>query len=764
MNILIDKGWRLRVTPPGATAPVEIPAQVPGNVMGDLQRAEIIPDPYFGCNSADLRPWEYVDWEYVTQVTIPEYPANEPLELCFNGIDTLATIYFDDEQIGESDNMFMVQRFALPKCAVGSTHTLRVKIRSALLAAMRYPYPPQIDAEVYNYEALYLRRARHTFGWDIFPRIVGAGLWRPVELRSVPQWRWEHTYLHTFKLEENLARLVLHWKFALPQGERLEGLRAVLTMELDGQKHTLEFTPNFIAGRNYINVPSPQLWWPMGSGKQPLYNCRLELQRDGQVLTTSQWHTGIRTVKLDRTETVQEENARFRFVVNGKPIFIHGSNWVPVTAMHGENEPALVKRAVAMWSELNCNMLRIWGGGVYEDPLLYEECDRRGILIWQDFMVACEHAPLDEEYLNRISVEARQVIQRLRQHASLALWSGDNECDSMMYWHAKITGRCKPSYNRLTREIFPRILDQEDPYRDYLPSSPYISDILWDNGLGDTGAPEQHLWGPRDYWKSKFYFKHKAKFASEMGYHGMPSRESLEKFIPADQLDGSRVDNPYWLIHAAQPYGDIKGPYAYRIALMETQIKEAFGALPANTDEFIQASQFCQGEGFKFFIEFFRMRKPDTGGLIWWNIIDGWPQISDAVVDFYGNRKLAWHFIKCSQQPVLLACNEPTNAGKLPVMAMNNSTQPVRGSYEVHTVEGKSLVSGHYTLAADADSQMLAEIPLDAMNNQEMLIITWKIDGEETTHANHYLYGPNPFSLGQYRQWWDVVKKEVYGL
>ena len=751
--------WQLRYLDPVTQAPQEIPAQVPGNVVGDLMRAGKVPDIYYAHNTSLLRPYEYIDWEYVTEFGVPELPADdETVELCFEGIDTLAEIVLNGVSVGRTDNMLIEHHLAVPREVLKEAgNVLQVKIASSLNAAREYEVTPGEQSLPYNYEGLHLRRAMHTYGWDICPRVVGAGLWRPVEVRYLGPRRWTRAYLHTDALREAGAAMMLDWSFTLPRTEHFEGYSALLTMTCGTQRFTHEFPLRFCHGSQHFILPKPKLWWPVGAGEQNLYDCALELRKDGQAVDTAAWQTGVRKIKLDRTDNFDAQgNGRFRFIVNGEPIFIRGSNWVPTEALHGENSERVVKD-LELWTDLGCNMLRCWGGGIYEDNEFFAECDRRGILVWQDFMLACEAPPQDAAFLEAMRREATAVVRRLRHHACLALWSGDNECDCLRYWGG--LDRFPPSVNRVTREVLPQVLVREDPSRDYLPSSPYICDAVWAAGGTLDDVPEQHLWGPRDYWKSDYYTKYKAVFASEMGYHGMPEMASLRQFLPPEALKVT-LDDVDWNCHAAQPFEDMHGAYSYRIELMHTQIKSAFGRVPEKLEDFVAASQFVQAEAMKFFLESFRLRKPVTSGLIWWNVIDCWPQISDAVVDYYYRKKPAYYYLRTSQQLVCLMCREPKD-GKVEVAAVNDRLEPVSGTYRVTEYGSKeTLLEGKFLLPANAGATTLGTISAgDYAAKPRMLLREWTLEGETKPGRNHYLLGKAPYRLEEYQAMYQCVKQ-----
>lgn len=309
--------------------------------------------------------------------------------------------------------------------------------------------------------------------------------------------------------------------------------------------------------------------------------------------------------------------------------------------------------------------------------------------------MACGVYPDTVRMKQQLEEEARIIVRRLRSHASICLWAGDNECDCFYYYD---TGkRVDPNVNALTREILPRVLRSEDLSRPYLPSSPYISSRSYENE-DPMRTPEQHLWGPRDYFKGHFYHDHIATFASEMGYHGCNSPEGLRKFIPEEYLWPEK-NNPMWLYHAASPELT-DSPYTYRIALMSSQIGYVFKQEPQNLDEYARMSQICQAEAKKFFVESFRSHKGVRNGLIWWNIMDNWPQLSDAVVDYNFYKKLAYFYIRRSQQPLCLMMDD--KSGELALYAVNDYQTGKTIQYQVTDVDtGAVVAAGSSVIAAD---------------------------------------------------------------
>ena len=535
MKRYLDSNWNLSFTTLEGKH-YEIPAQVPGNVTGDLFRANIIPDPYFGCNSNLLRPYEFIDWQYSTKFQAPSLKKGEWLRIDLEGIDTVFELRINGKVVGTGKNMFIPHHFDITDhIRQNAENELSVKIEGSVQYARKFKRPSNVSASEYNYEGLYIRRPQHTYGWDIAPRLVGAGIWRPVSIEIIEPTRWTDVYLCTASLKKRSAYMILDWSFET-ESISLDGFSAMLRLTCGEQEFEYRFTPRFITGKTSFDLPDPRLWEPAGYGKQNLYQAELYLYRNGKEVSVKKFRTGIRTVRLEHTEMgCSDGDGKFQFYVNEKPVFIKGSNWVPFEALHGEH-PERMRKALDLFAEAGCNTVRCWGGNVYEDDDFFDYCDELGLLVWQDFMFACEFAPLDPDFLEQVREEAECIVKKLRHHPSLALWCGDNECDEKILWAPEFSRRL-PSENRITREILPRAVAAFDPARDYLPSSPYITDAakIFDKHYE---IPEQHLWGPRDNFKSNFYKDNKAIFASEIGYHGMPCLDSIRRFIPENELNG----------------------------------------------------------------------------------------------------------------------------------------------------------------------------------------------------------------------------------
>lgn len=716
-------------------------AVVPGSFELDMERAGMMEDPFFADNMLKMQPFEYMHFIYVREFQwSDEIFGGETL--LFEGIDTFADVYLNGEKIGRADNMLIPWQMPASVLKSGENE-LVVHIRPAVLEARKYEYTSLNLALKYNYDSLYVRKAASMYGWDIMPRMVSAGIWRSVSLVRRAPVHIEQAYLYTVAANEQEASLALFFELEL-QREPAYEYSLALTLSCGDQKAVFDTKVWGKCGKEHIRIAAPKLWWPRGYGEQPLYDVLVELKKNGKTVDAYAFRTGIRVVKLHRSSVVDENGkGEFCFEVNGRRVFILGTNWVPPDALpsRGDKRASEILRLV---EDIGCNAIRIWGGGRYEQESFYEECDRRGILIWHDFMMGCGNYPQTGEFIARLSEEVRSVVRQLRHHPSICLWAGDNECD-MNYWNQ--VNFTDPNLNILTRQVIPGILLNEDFTRPYLPSSPYIDEECYRCGL-DNGT-ENHLWGERIYYKAPFYRDAKALFASEIGYHGCPSPLSVYRFISSDNV-WPPDNNREWLLHASSPDPLETEPYGYRIQLMKKQIAVLFGEVSDSLEMFSLASQISQAEAMKFFIERFRSQKWERTGIIWWNICDGWPQFSDAVVDYYFTKKLAYYFIRRSQQPLCMMVDEAEN-GVHRLIVVNDTDEDCQLQYRITSMRsGNVLAQGEVRATADAAVQAAT---LKASHGQDFLLIEWTDKDKSISGRNGYLMGEPPYELADYMDW-----------
>ena len=727
----------------------KIAARVPGNIERDLFGAGVIEDPYLGTNTIEYQWIEKLHMFYYRTFNVAK-KTSEEIKLRFDGIDTAAEIFLNGKKIGETENMLISHEFDVADDIIEGENELIVHIIPACIAARKYPIEPGTRAGRNHTCGISFRKAPHMYGWDIMPRMVSGGIWKSVTLEQMSGDRIDDVYLYTAGIDLKNKRAVLSVSFNCHLAEddpkeysvRFTGVcgDSVLNNTVDMLWHTAEtFT---------FGVENVKFWWPHNYGEPNVYDYKIELLHLGEVVAEYNTRIGIRMVDLERTDLTDENGSgEFVFRVNGKKIFAMGTNWVPTDAMHSFDKDRLPD-VMPMLSDIGCNIIRVWGGNVYEDDMLYDYCDDHGIMVWQDFIMGCALYPQDEDFKSRLYIEAVCAVKRLRRHPSIVLWAGDNECDEAFFWNDKIPF-AMPSQNANTRVVLPAVLRIYDPTRPYLPSSPYLSDESVITGKRYY-ASENHLWGPRDYFKGKFYGTSICHFASETGYHGCNSPDSLKRFVSADQLwpwtdaekpeDGVLWDRskalakPDWLAHATCSVLNTTSGEMYRIPLMANQVITLFGRQPDDLDTFAYQSQISQAEAKKYFIERFRVTKWRRTGIIWWNLIDGWPQISDAVVDYYGMKKLAYHYIKRSQQPVCFIFDEP-NDGKLPLSVVNDLQEDKKISFKVTDLTNDEvLLESTVTAKADSVTPIWTKDMIEG--EKRFYLIEWELDGVK--YKNHY--------------------------
>ncbi|MGY8923304.1 MAG: glycoside hydrolase family 2 protein, partial [Flavobacteriales bacterium] len=504
----------------------KIEATVPGNVEVDLELAGLIKDPKIGNNVYELREFELYRWWYRCKFEKPKVHNGHRVELRFDGIDCITDIWLNDKRIGKTENMFVEYRFDVTDF-LKNENELFISIHSAVLEGRKYQrefWGVRYDA--LGGESVNIRKAAHAYGWDILPRLVSAGIWKDVKLEIIPPTDFKAVYWVTkaVNIEQRTASLYVDWEFAT---DRLDVDDLTLKIQILNKKQTV-FDQSFkiysTVFRNRINdLQNIDFWWPRGYGEANLYDAVLQiLDANGKILAENQQIIGIRIAKLINTDAnTRDQPGEFVFEINHEKIFVKGTNWVALDALHSRDKEH-IKPCVDMLIDLNCNMIRMWGGNVYEQDEFYDLCDMHGIMVWHDFMMGCTMYPQDDEFFKKIEEEASKAISRIRHHPSLVLWAGNNENDVSLEWEND-QPHIDPNKDIISRQLLSEMVRRLDPKTTYLPSSPYISSEafrLAGNRIDQDYAPEQHLWGPRGYYKAPYYTQNIAKFVSEIGYHG----------------------------------------------------------------------------------------------------------------------------------------------------------------------------------------------------------------------------------------------------
>ena len=764
MAVSLDGEWTLRhFAQPDFGAvrelkgvPADAPslkATVPGDAFLELEKSGVIPQLFTGTNVWAMRSWENRQWLYSRRFAAPTFDvATERAVLRFDGLDTLADVFLNGEKVASPENMQIVHRIDVTdRVRQGAENEVAVLFRSPVLEAETHVFDAHGFHSSGSVESEPLRKACHQFGWDIFPRLISAGIWRSAALDVEPRACVTDVYWITTKAraQERGAGLRVEFRTVLPFLERL-GASYRLTLTRGGRT---AFTRNYpletVVTRRGIWVDRADLWWPKSYGEAALYEARIEILggASGKIIASDVRKIGIRTVTLERDDVYSPDRpGEFLFRVNGEKIYCRGSNWVPLDMMHSRDAQHTIP-TLELFSDMNCNMVRVWGGGVYESDTFYDYCDANGILVWQDFMTGCGCFPQDNAYAAVTDAEIRSVLLRLRNHPSIALWAGNNENDQFMVGEYRGIVKIDPNVERNSRVTIPRVCWELDPVRPYLPSSEYHSP---DVAAGLARPSENHLWGARGYYKVPFYTNSPAHFVSEMGYHGMPNRSTLERMMTREGLypfkDAKFVPeswNDEYQCKASRPF--ITGDYGRnRNHLMSNQVKLMFGVPSTDLDTFIDQSQVVQAEAMKTFVELFRSRKfTRTTGLIWWNVRDGWPQLSDAVVDYFYSKKLAYWTIRNAQRDQIVMVRDDHRA-----IAVNDTRADVPGSVSIRDAASGTVVLKRDAFTVPANGTFdLGEVP---WQGQGVLLVEATLGGRP--FLNHFLYGEIPFDYAKIRR------------
>lgn len=729
-TISLNGAWALSGKPEYIedAAKITLCGQVPGCVQLDLAREGYLPaDLFMGENICKTYDYEGYEWWYERTFTAP--CERERVFLVFEGVDCVAEYFLNGVRFGQSENMLIAHEFDISRYLRDGENTLTVHIKSPVI----YTHGFDVDAKTFlawgrDATNAYIRKAPHAYGWDIMPRAVTSGLWRGVRLEVRDKIYLSQLYAHTEKSScELFCQLECAWEEL--HDIVIEAKGACGDSTFYGKSSFPHGTRRGRTASFRLDIKDPKPWMPYGYGEANVYDGEVCVYQAGQLIHTAPLSFGLRTVELDRTDVTDGINGRFRFLVNGVEILAKGSNWVPMDVFHSRDAQRYAA-ALALVKDIGCNILRCWGGNVYEDHAFFDFCDRNGIMVWQDFSMACQNYPQDDRFKRIITEEATAVIRKLRNHPCIILWAGDNEIDVLNQDYG-----VDPNKNKITREWLPHVVEQNDPYRPFLASSPYIGPEAV-NGK----SPEDHLWGPRDYFKSDYYRNDKAHFISETGYHGCPSLESIKKFITPERVWPYK-DNPEWILHSSD-----QGGWDGRVMLMHDQVAQLFGDIPTDPERYVLASQISQAEAKKYFIERTRVGRPVKSGIIWWNLLDGWPQMSDAVVDYYYDKKLAYHYIKRSQAPFAMMAGELSH-WKLPIYACNDTLSERSGHFCVKDAATEELLcEGDFSIGANC-SKAVAQLPI-YYSDKRVLIIEWCVNGENG--YNHYQCGYPPFSLEEY--------------
>lgn len=676
---------------------------VPGDVHSALLDAGHIEDPYWGTNELDLQYLHGEDWLFTHSVSVDADFLQAPsVYLHFDSIDTVAEVRVNGQIVGQSDNMFTRCRFDVKDHLQTGSNAIEVRIRSAERVAMervgQMPYEiPGSDYPVQSPHRNLVRKAQCHAGWDWGCCLMAAGLYGDVYLATASPGRIEHVYTEQH-FTEQACRLDVHVEVLAAQAGPSE-----LVLSVDGQsvRRSVALVEGVNALNESIEIADPKRWWPAGYGEQPLYE--LEVATAGDRVKK---RIGLRELAL-----VTEEDDRglgFAFHVNGVAIFAKGANWIPCDALPARQTRAVLDDLLSSAAAAHMNMIRVWGGGQYESEDFYDLCDEKGLLVWQDFMFSCSTYPATAEFLASVEEEARYQVKRLRDHACIALWCGNNEDLGALNWFPASRDnrdRYLVDYDRLTEGVLGRVVDECDPTRSFWPSSPCGGRGDYSDNWHDDSRGDMHYWQVWHSGKSfDAYYDVAPRFCSEFGYQSFPSMETIETYAPEDQLN---VTAPIMEHHQRNPGGNSK----------ITEMFTRYFRMPDGFDKFVYLSQVQQGLAIKTAVEHWRHLRPICMGTLYWQLNDLWPVCSWSSLEYGGKWKLLHYMAKRFYAPTIVSAFQ-TEQDELEVWVTNDQLRAVHieGSLRIFSFKGELVHRADLSASIEAGSALqLRKLSVDTL-------------------------------------------------
>ena len=636
-------------------------ATVPGTIHSDLLKHGLIPNPYVGLNEYDIKWIEDKNWVYETTFTVDDTDLDHysDIDLVAEGLDTFAEILINGVSVRKTSNMFIGITLPIREYVHAGDNRLTIRLASPIKAVMPdftdqgINYPADNDKDE-RHLSVYARKAPYHYGWDWGPRMVTCGIWRPIKLHYYNNIRIDDTFTTTDSCGAGLALLTNHTTII---NNSIKAIDATMTVTYSHEGQEVSHTSSDVTlhnganqFKNTISISSPQLWMPNGWGKANLYDVVTTLtDHDGHVLARDTYKHGIRQIRL--VSHPDSLGRCFYFEVNGLPIFAKGTNYIPQDLTLPDVTKQDYEKMFDAMCESNMNMVRVWGGGTYEDDYFYDLADERGIMVWQDFMFACSTYPATDDFLTNVKAEADYNIKRLRHHPSLVLWCGNNEiAEGIKYWgwssryDARTFEKMRKDYDRIFKVLLPMCVLNNDKDRQYIHTSPDSAN--W--GRPSTfGYGDSHYWG---LWYGRELFEVTdtigLRFVSEFGIESFPEMKTIREFAPdmADQNIDSKV------MRHRQKSSTGNETILHYI--------NSYYHQPRTFEDFVYLSQLVQGHGISHCIVANRRNRPTCMGSLYWQLNDCWPAISWSAIDYYGNRKALYYHSRDAFAPIIASVFE----------------------------------------------------------------------------------------------------------
>ena len=719
---VLDQNWSFKAREDSSW----LRASVPGTIHTDLMANGIIEDPYYRLNERKIQWVDKKDWVYQCSFELsPDEFERQHHELKFEGLDTYASVYVNDSLVLQSSNMHRSYSVDVKEYLIEGSNILRILLESPikkgleLYDALDYTIPVSANDQAETGEVpggkrvnVFTRKAAYHYGWDWGPRLVTSGIWRPITLLSWDDFRISELLL-TQQLNGDVAAVMAQIEIE----SSIENANAILELQLDGEplsSSKLRLHKGKQEFKLPIKIDRPELWWPNGLGKQHLYNIEVKIQRKELSSTVNQY-IGIRSIELVADSTLSQPN--FYFKVNGAPTFAKGVNYIPQDLFLPRVSTKDYERILQAAADANMNMIRVWGGGVYEDDRFYELCDSLGLMVWQDFMFACAMYPGDTDFLENVKQEAIDNVKRLSHHPSMALWCGNNEV--LAAWKRwgweqtaieeqspEIAQKIWQHYDTLFHHILPEVVAAHHRGIDYWASSPSAAE----------GIPEEYTHGDTHYWgvwwgKEPFEnFNTKiSSFMSEYGFQSFPEYSSFLRFAEKQDRD---MYSEVMKSHQRSSIGN---------ATIEEYLKRSHRK-PIGFEELLYMSQLLQADGIQTAIEAHRRNKAKCMGSLYWQLNDCWPGASWSSIDYYGKWKALHYKVKDAFAPVIVS-HEFEENGDLLITVVSDRLTKFEGELQVTLSEFKDIekiLSWEQAVLIEPNSAaMVLKIPAASLPKEE---------------------------------------------
>ena len=720
----IDLAGSWTLTSPSGDNTVDM--AVPGDVHSALQSAGIIPDPYFGKNEEVVQWVAQRDRMLKRNVTIDDVSGDWYLDIDY--LDTVATVFVNDTVVLEADNCFQRYRPDVSGALRNGENVISIVLHSNIAAAAerqaRQPfYVPYSTNNCPIPDGNMLRKPQCHFGWDWNIAIAPLGVYGTVALRKLETARVEHVVTRQVHNEDGSVDLQVT---ATLQAKAQGVARVYFSLDGDDLRLDVGVQPGESTVTHVFHVESPRLWWPAGSGGQALYDLSVSVDAE-----TVRRRIGLRTIELITDK--DDAGSRFAFKVNGREIFCRGANWIPADALFSRSSPEKTEDLLQSALAANMNMIRVWGGGFYEQEHFYDICDRLGLMVWQDFMFACNLYPSTEDFLDGVEAEVGYQVRRLASHPSIALWCGDNELVGALNWFEesrKDRDRYLVSYDRLNRTI-ERAMKTAAPDGIWWPSSPASGYLDYGDAWHADGSGDMHYWSVWHENKSfDDYRTVRPRFCSEFGFQSYTSLPVLKTFADAKDMN---IASPVMELHQKNAGGN------ERIA--GTMFR--YFRFPKDFPNFVYLSQVQQGLAIKSAVEYWRSLKPHCMGTIYWQLNDTWPVASWSSLDYGGRWKVMHYLVRRFFQPVAVAAIPSDDNATIRLSLVNDTMGEVSVDLALALVDMKGarkpLLSVQAMCSPDA---AVTATSIDASDIPDDHLLVWHFTASNGMEGHgHYVHG-----------------------